>query len=85
MRMAQATLLDGSQDIAKVEIAKSEFEKFCRDRDFERSSECRVFGPAPRFEEVFASGGIGRRFITILSLLGTDAHNKSSKAYEISW
>lgn len=84
-KLAEATLADGSQDIAKVEIAKSEFEKFCRGRGFERSSECRVFGPAPRFEEVFASGGFGRSFITILNLLGTDAHNKKSKAYEISW
>lgn len=84
-KIAESFEEDGSQDSAKVEIAAFEFEKFCRGRDFEESLECRVFGPAPRFEEVFAPRGPGSHFARILARLGTDEFDRSSKEYVISW
>ena len=84
-KIAESFEEDGSQDSAKVEIAAFEFEKFCRGRDFEESLECRVFGLAPRFEEVFAPRGRGSHFARILARLGTDVFDRSSKEYVLSW
>lgn len=78
-KMAETIEDDGSQDSAKVEDAALEFEKFCRSRDFEESLECRVFGAAPRFDDVFGTNSAGRKFAEVLHNLGREVK------YVISW
>jgi len=60
----------------------AEFEKFCQKKSYELSLECRVYGPVPRFGEIFGGGSM-ERFAERLLGLGADDYNPKTKRFEI--